>query len=94
MADLAYVRAIRRFLTTEEEVTAAYQTAFTAASNKQTKVTILSSQFEGGSGSGSFEGDPKVIMEACEFVLANDYDDAAPATGQIHLDHSKHFLRT
>lgn len=97
MADLAVINALRRFVVGETALTAAYQEAFTAYQNRQTTVTITASNFEGGNSSGQIAGDPKELMEACEFLLKEiEAEDAGETTaaGPYHSDFSKQPLRT
>jgi len=97
MADLIVVNALRRFVEGEKNLKTAYRAAWEAYSARQVEVTILSSQFEGGASSGQIAGDPKEIMEACEFLLkeleAAESSDTV-AAGPIHSDFSTRTIRT
>jgi len=97
MADLAVINALRRFVVGTQNLTQAYKLAWDAYSSRQTSVTITASQFEGGNSSGQIAGDPKEIMEACEYLLAEleDIESATvSATGPYQVDFSKQPSRT
>lgn len=80
MADQSFVDYMRRFLT-RVETEEAYKTAGAAFLSNHTEVTITSSSMDGASHSGEFRGDPKKIMDACEYLL-QEYEAADAGTVQ------------
>jgi len=96
-ADPRIVAALTRFYTTAE-VGVAYEAALAAYVARETEVTIESVTGEGGSSSGRLIGDPGMIMEACEEVLAAaeavSADTGALVPGTTHVDFSKRYIGT
>lgn len=97
MADIVVVDALRRFLKTTEALEFAYRKAFEAYQARATEVVITSSTFSDGNSAGQIAGDPKDMMEACEFILQEKEAAAsgeAVAQGPVHSDFSRTFTRT
>ncbi len=96
MADMRLVAALKRFCTLEE-VEATYKAATDAYVERNTEVVITSATFEGGGSSGQLTGDPAMVLDACEYVLAEKEAEEAntvlPA-GPNHLDFSRRTVGT
>lgn len=96
MADMRFVAALRRFFK-PAEIEAAYKAALDAYVERNTEVVVTSASFEGGASNGQLTGDPAMIMEACELVLAEleaaENNEVLPS-GANHLDFSNRIVGT
>lgn len=97
MADLVIVRALRDNFT-EAEIREAYKAAFVSYQARSLEVTITSASFAEGNSTGQIAGEPKELMESCQIAIdqieAENGTAAAAASGPVHVDFSKRYLRT
>ena len=92
-ADPATVAYLRRFVTNTAEVNRIYEEAWQSFSKRQLHVTIKSVSLEGGAGNGDVEGDPAVLMAACEVVLA-EREGARSESMASHFNFSRRRIET